>query len=251
VENGDKTPTPKTLAATLSMCYHCFDTLIEKLQRGSPHKDGNAKPAGDATAIPNFVDELQDASVECPIFVTWEKRKNNVVGTNHDDSTWQLRGCIGTLGPRLLATAVGEFALTSALRDHRFNPVQILEVSSLRVSVSLLVDYEECKDVYDWSIGVHGILIKFTVKGHHYSATYLPEVAKQQRWDHSKTLSSLIHKAGCNENVTNDLLTSIHCTRYQSSKSQVTFDEYVLHHCQGKPPISRVRPLSWSPCNSM
>ncbi len=251
--NASEHPVPKTLAACPAMCYYCFDTLIESLQKGSTRKTKNGRLSGDATNVPDFVDELPDALTECPIFVTWEKQKNTN-GTNNDNSSWQLRGCIGTLEPKLLATAVGEYAIISALRDQRFNPISLSEVHSLRVSVSLLVDYEECKDVYDWSIGIHGILIKFVVDGRHYSATYLPEVAKQQQWDHSKSVSSLIHKAGFNGDVTSDLLKSIQCTRYQSSKYQVTFDEYVLHSCEGNTPISNInarQPASLGPCNSM
>jgi AMME syndrome candidate gene 1 protein len=253
VENASEPPASKEPAATPAMCYHCFDVLIQTLETGSSHNNKNRKRSGDATtAVPEFVNELHDASVECPIFVTWEKRKHGSGACDESHSSWQLRGCIGTLGPRLLATAVGEYAEISALRDHRFSPIGIAEVSSLRVSVSLLVEYEECTDVFDWAIGVHGILIKFVVNGHHYNATYLPEVAKQQQWDHSKTVSSLVHKAGYNGNVTSDLLKSVHCTRYQSSKYQVTFDEYVRHSCNGHSPIfNKSRHLSWNPCNSM
>jgi uncharacterized protein (TIGR00296 family) len=253
-ENVSDHPPPKTLVASSAMCYYCFDTLVESLQKGSSsHRTKNGTLSGGAKSRPDFVVELPDVSVECPIFVTWEKRQTTAMGTNTEISSWQLRGCIGTLEPRRLATAVGEYAVISALRDHRFKPINVNEMGSLRVSVSLLVLYEHCNDVYDWSIGVHGILIKFVVDGHHYSATYLPEVAKQQQWDHTKSISSLIQKAGYNGTVTSDLLKTIHCTRYQSSKYQVTFDEYVLHSCGGISPISYgiQEQASGGPCKSM
>jgi AMME syndrome candidate gene 1 protein len=259
------------LIATPSMCYHCFDTLIDTLQHttnknsnsnnnnnssSSSSNNNHHKRTNASTSIPNFASQdLPDGAtttVECPIFVTWEisAKQSNHHHTHHSHThRWQLRGCIGTLTPRLLSTAVGEYAVMSALKDKRFRPIELHEVSSLRVSISLLVQYEECQDVYDWTVGVHGIVIKFSMVGsshnqhnklhhRHYNATYLPEVAAQLGWDQSQTILSLIQKAGYHGTVTADFLKTIHCTRYQSSKCQVTFDEYVLHNCQGKDPLT-------------
>jgi AMMECR1 domain-containing protein len=50
----------------------------------------------------------------------------------------------------------------------------------LSVNVSLLVEFEEAKDIYDWEVGKHGIIIKLNHKGRNYSGTYLPEVATEQ-----------------------------------------------------------------------
>jgi len=97
-----------------------------------------------------------------------------------EDVDFELRGCIGTLAPRPLRTAIGEFAITSAFRDGRFNPISKHELPHLRVAVSLLVNYEECRHVHDWTIGIHGIIITFRHGSADYSATYLPEVAKEQ-----------------------------------------------------------------------
>jgi uncharacterized protein (TIGR00296 family) len=250
--------------ATPDMCYHCFDVLIDSLQNNNRHNNTN-KRSNTVASVPAFAKALPDGSVECPLFVTWDKQKNN--------NNYQLRGCIGTLSPRLLAVSVGEYALISALQDRRFTPVQWSELTGLRVSVSLLVQYEECEDsdmpVYDWTIGVHGILIAFTVRGQKYNATYLPEVAKEQGWDHKTTLHSLIQKAGYQGPITPALLKKIQCTRYQSSKCQVTFADYVLHNCQGNdplhqhsntrastsssspPPSSSSSSSSWTPCNNL
>jgi len=221
---------PGKIVASRSMCYSCFATLIDSLQH--PNRQNIAANTSDVHGRPRnkFDNNLSDDTVQCPVFVTWEKCNNA--------SSWQLRGCIGSLSPRLLASAVEEYAIISAFRDRRFKPVTISEVRSLRVSVSLLVDYEECNDVYDWTIGVHGILIKFVVNCHQYDATFLPEVAEQQRWDQQKTVSSLIQKAGYNTTITQELLTSIHCTRYKSSKCLSTYTEYVNDKCKGVDPIN-------------
>ena len=236
------------------MSYCCFDTLIDALQypKRLTNSSSTSKKPSEEAALPNsgFVNELVDASVQCPLFVTWEK-------CNSDASSWQLRGCIGCLSPRLLATAIEEYAVVSAFRDRRFNPVSLEEVQSLRVSVSLLVDYEDCKHVYDWTIGVHGIIIKFEVSGRRYDGTFLPEVAKQQGWDDANTISSLIRKAGYNGTITQELLDGIHCTRYQSSKFLATYAEYVNDNFEGIDPFSipprnkKVTSRSWSPCKNM
>jgi AMMECR1 domain-containing protein len=98
----------------------------------------------------------------------------------------------------------------------------------MRVAFSLLVNYQICEHAYDWEIGVHGILIKFEVRGRHYNATYLPEVAKEQGWNHAQAVATLIQKTGIQGTVTPELLRNMHCTRYESSKCRVTFDEYKM-----------------------
>lgn len=70
--------------------------------------------------------------------------------------------------------------LCSALEDRRFDPVRPEEVRQLHCGVSLLVDYEDGSSWSDWVPGKHGIVIKFTQGRKRYSATYLPEVAKEQ-----------------------------------------------------------------------
>jgi uncharacterized protein (TIGR00296 family) len=241
----DEAQTQK-LVASSAMCYCCFDTLIDALQ--NPNRSINSSSNNESKS--GFVNALADPSVQCPLFVTWEK-------CNRNESSWQLRGCIGCLSPRPLATDVAEYALISAFRDRRFTAISLDEVHSLRVSVSLLVDYEDCKHVYDWAIGVHGILIKFEVNGQWFDGTFLPEVAKQQGWDHAQTLSSLLRKAGYNGIISPELLNEIHCTRYQSSKCQATYGEYVNSECEGIDPIcnplgnKRAPSRSWSQCKNM
>ncbi|KAF0975770.1 hypothetical protein FDP41_005097 [Naegleria fowleri] len=102
------------------------------------------------------------------------------------------------------------------------------EVPQLKCAVSLLVNFEEVDvgNVYDWEIGTHGIRIKFEVNGRDYGGTYLPEVAKEQEWTKEETLSSLIRKAGFKGKVTQSLLESIELERYQSSKVDMTYEEY-------------------------
>lgn len=121
---------------------------------------------------PRFLDEVSSVIIECPIFVTWHKR-NSYHCRSGDQDQLELRGCIGSLSPKPLATAVGEYALISALEDRRFNPISLAEVEHLHVSVSLLVKYEECEDCYDWIVGIHGVMIRWTIGGREFSGTYL------------------------------------------------------------------------------
>jgi uncharacterized protein (TIGR00296 family) len=209
------------LKATPEMCLQCFHVLVKelasskKLSRSlstSLHEHDEAF----AKAIP--------PTAECPLFVTWDKKK---ALTSTSDS-FSLRGCIGTLSPRPLSTSITEYALISALRDRRFDPIKLHEVPYLRVAVSLLINYETCLHCHDWSVGIHGIIIRFKVGGVEYSATYLPEVAHEQGWTQDETVKSLVKKSGYQGVVGKDLAKSkIETTRYQSSKHRATYQDYV------------------------
>ena len=219
-------------------------------------------------------------AVDCPLFVTWSKRRSShspllsevsssgvatpasttasssntttddETSTHDDDSDYDLRGCIGTLAPRPLNSALAEFAITSALHDQRFDPIALHELPFLRVGVSLLVKYEECTHCFDWDVGVHGIIIKFEAvkkgKGRErtYSATYLPEVASEQRWSQQEAVISLVRKAGYRGVITDDLLTQVRCTRYQSSKYRLSYQEYAMNRHQDMDPLKNVNVMT-------
>ena len=304
----------KLLQASVWMCFHCFEALIQNLRLSFPHllvhhrhdqttttsadATGDDDDAGDVVPLtmqesytqpPPFWHDLPDEHIQCPLFVTWEKQQDkqpqrrptslfphrflsssspsSSQKPNQYDvssSSYELRGCIGSLSPLPVATALTKYALLSALRDQRFAPIHPSEVSLLRVAVSLLVEYEDCQHVYDWQVGIHGIVIQFSKptssdmnnhlhhrkahchstattipqqqqsahshlrqQQHPYSATYLPEVALEQGWDQVAAVASLIRKAGYTHDITPSLLQNIHCTRYQSSKVRLTFDEYL------------------------
>ena len=78
----------------------------------------------------------------------------------------------------------------------------------------------------DWEVGVHGILISFDVKGNHYSGTFLPEVAAEQGWDQETTVEYLVRKAGYRKELSEDVLSRIQTTRYQSSKYHLSYEDY-------------------------
>ncbi|CAB9496542.1 AMME syndrome candidate gene 1 protein homolog [Seminavis robusta] len=253
-------PPSSELEATDAMCYHCFVTLSQELQQGDSSSN-NSKSSWRAfrnkRPIPEYVKALSDPSIECPLFITWDKLRpkasslfpsnlllrnnNNASATETTPATpiYELRGCIGSLTPKPLLTSIGDYALNSALRDRRFHPVTASEVPQLRVAVSLLVKYEVCDHCLDWHVGKHGILIRFTTtittassgssnnSSKTYSATYLPEVASEQGWDQRQAVTALVRKSGYSGKVDQKLLDTIDCTRYQSSKRRMTYDEFV------------------------
>eukprot|EP00472_Partenskyella_glossopodia_P014324 CAMPEP_0197541658 /NCGR_PEP_ID=MMETSP1318-20131121/67283_1 /TAXON_ID=552666 /ORGANISM="Partenskyella glossopodia, Strain RCC365" /LENGTH=210 /DNA_ID=CAMNT_0043100859 /DNA_START=666 /DNA_END=1298 /DNA_ORIENTATION=- len=186
-------------------CAFCFDVLHNHLKA----QDLAHKQIPDPD-LPNG---------KFPLFVTWkifDKKR----------SYWKLRGCIGTFEPRHLNQGLKDYALISALKDSRFSPISLPELSLLSVNTSFLTDFEDAKDCMDWKVGVHGISISFSVQYKSYSATYLPEVCPEQGWSKEECLDSLIRKAGYQRRIHSKLRSSISLTRYQSVKTSMTYEEY-------------------------
>uniref|UniRef100_A0A7S2XXU3 AMMECR1 domain-containing protein n=1 Tax=Fibrocapsa japonica TaxID=94617 RepID=A0A7S2XXU3_9STRA len=192
------------LQATEEMAAYCFDVLIACLK-------------GMEAAAPSF-----DTSPQCPLFVTWHTQRYS---RNGQVERKNLRGCIGTLSAKPISS-LQDYTYSSAFRDSRFSPIALVEVPSLHCAVSLLVNYQQATHLQDWEIGVHGILIHFSVGGVEYSGTYLPEVAKEQGWNHMEAIESLIRKAGYRRTITKQVLESVSVTRYQSSKTGVDYRQY-------------------------
>ncbi|MGH0126622.1 UNVERIFIED_CONTAM: hypothetical protein FKN15_016534 [Acipenser sinensis] len=142
----------RTLVVSAEMCFYCFDVLHCHLL-GYPQ-----------SCLPRFTNESY------PLFVTWKTGRDK-----------RLRGCIGTFSAMSLHSGLREYTLTSALKDSRFPPMTREELPKLFCSVSLLTNFEDAADYLDWEVGEHGIRIEFVnEKGMKRTATYLPEVAKEQ-----------------------------------------------------------------------
>ena len=112
--------------------------------------------------------------------------------------------------------------MIAALEDDRFPPIIEKEIKNLNCGISLLVNFEDAKDCYDWEIGKHGIEIKFG----HYSATFLPEVPVEHNMDKKTTLENLIEKAGYYGDL-EDVKKKIKLTRYQSIKLFMSYEDYI------------------------
>lgn len=59
------------------------------------------------------------------------------------------------------------------------------------------------------------------------AATFLPEVAYEQNWTQQETISHLVSKSGFRYKLTPEVQSQIICTRYQSSKHYLKYEEYV------------------------
>ncbi|XP_014323654.1 AMMECR1-like protein isoform X3 [Myotis myotis] len=192
--------TTKNLVVTAEMCCYCFDVLY-------CHLYGFPQPR-----LPRFTNDPY------PLFVTWKTGRDK-----------RLRGCIGTFSAMNLHSGLREYTLTSALKDSRFPPLTREELPKLSCSVSLLTNFEDASDYLDWEVrtaafgtlrciwvrvGVHGIRIEFiNEKGVKRTATYLPEVAKEQDWDQIQTIDSLLRKGGFKAPITSEFRKTIRLTR--------------------------------------
>jgi uncharacterized protein (TIGR00296 family) len=178
----------------------CFDVLLTVLK----NKDK------DSLSFPESFKGKQ-----FPVFVTWTKGKDK-----------DLRGCIGTFASADLETNLFQYSIYAAFKDTRFPPIKINEVKQLNCHISLLTNFEDCKNPYDWEVGTHGITIDFKdLKGKPYHGTFLPEVAGERNWDKDTTLEHLIQKTGYYDEL-KDVINCMKVTRYQSKKVGLSYDEY-------------------------
>ncbi|CAN8066629.1 unnamed protein product [Agarophyton chilense] len=186
--------------ATVEMCAKAFETISTQLRPDLPSPP-----------------EIKLPSTHGGLFVTWSVPRGR-------DFHYSLRGCIGTLSPAALPIAIPRYAIQAAFHDSRFDPISAAELLKLKVGVSVLSQFEPAKNVYDWRIGVHGIVLHLPGG---YSATYLPEVCGEHGWTKEFCVKSLAEKAGFKGYVDESVLMSASLTRYQSSKIELTFEDYM------------------------
>jgi uncharacterized protein (TIGR00296 family) len=135
------------------------------------------------------------------VFVTLKKRQGE------KNNKWMLRGCIGRLPPGPISRAepvplleaTRQAALSSALDDPRFPPVQEEELELILVEVSVLTVPEEL-EVQDRKkftehiiVGKDGLIVEG--RGWH-RGLLLPQVAPEQGWNAEQFLQGCCQKAG-------------------------------------------------------
>lgn len=169
-------------------------------------------PATSTSSLP-----LSPGPTATPLFVTW-----NMV----EAGDTALRGCIGTFEAQPLSVGIADYAVISAVNDSRFPPVTRAELPELQAAVTLLTDFEDVDDAYDWDIGTHGIRLSFYDRGRRYGSTYLPNVAAEQGWTKDETLFSLIRKAGWMGSRWRWRDLDLKVTRYRGKKCSMQYAEY-------------------------
>ncbi len=119
------------------------------------------------------------------------RRKQGVFVTLY--ARGELRGCIGHLaGDRPLAQNVGAMALSAALEDPRFPPVEPAELGDLEIEISVLTPLERVAGPDAVVLGRDGVQIRKDGR----VAVFLPQVPAEQGWDKTALMENLCLKAG-------------------------------------------------------
>ncbi len=135
---------------------------------------------------------LEGKKYECSAggFESLEKDRGAFVTLTEDD---RLRGCIGyTSAVQPLCQTVQGAAISAALKDPRFSPVNKSELEKLSYEISVLSPFQHIDDINQIKIGKHGLMIK---KGS-YEGLLLPQVATDNQWDTLTFIRHTCRKAG-------------------------------------------------------
>ncbi len=143
-------------------------------------------------ALPRALDALPASRPELDrlqgVFVTLERTDPAEIAREG-----KLRGCIGQIFPALpLREAVVHAAMSAALRDTRFPPVEAKEISRLEVEITALSPPRPVASWRDIELGTHGIVLAKAGR----KAVFLPQVPVEAGWTVEETLSHLSRKAG-------------------------------------------------------
>eukprot|EP01089_Gocevia_fonbrunei_P005495 TRINITY_DN15951_c0_g1_i1.p1 TRINITY_DN15951_c0_g1~~TRINITY_DN15951_c0_g1_i1.p1 ORF type:complete len:277 (-),score=40.96 TRINITY_DN15951_c0_g1_i1:92-805(-) len=194
------------IIATPEMAFYCFDVLQNHFKNHSSDLVRGLNKSKKRKLQSNYV----IPPVECALFVGWKKDKPNGECT--------LRGCKGTHGTLPLEQGLRQYALISAFEDGRFAQMAEHELPHLSCSISLLYDFEDSDDCFDWELHTHGIKIEFEDSKNKYrSATFLPYVMTQFGFSKRQTIKRLIEKSGSSDKLTKSLSPKIRITRFKAS----------------------------------
>jgi AmmeMemoRadiSam system protein A len=102
----------------------------------------------------------------------------------------KLRGCIGTFSEEYTLI---NMAVSAAISDNRFNPIEPGDLELLKIEISVLSPRERIYKTEEIILGKHGI---YMVKGMN-RGTLLPQVAISQNWNVKEFLGNCAkYKAG-------------------------------------------------------
>ncbi len=104
-----------------------------------------------------------------------------------------LRGCIGNfISDKPLYRLVQEMAVSAAVKDPRFYPMQPADLQSFELEISVLSPLRKISSVEEIEVGTHGIYLE-----KNYSrGVLLPQVAVEYGWDRDTFLGQTCLKAG-------------------------------------------------------
>lgn len=98
----------------------------------------------------------------------------------------RLRGCMGTLDPKLrLSEAVRHAAVCACAEDPRFRPVTPEELPELSVEVSILSPAQPMTSLDELELGRHGVIVQ---RGRR-RGLFLPQVAVEHHLDKETLLA--------------------------------------------------------------
>ena len=104
-----------------------------------------------------------------------------------------LRGCIGNfMSDKPLYRLVQEMAVSAAVRDPRFYPMQTSDLDSFELEISVLSPLSRISSVEEIEVGVHGIYLEKNLS----RGVLLPQVAVEYSWDRETFLDQTCIKAG-------------------------------------------------------
>lgn len=117
-----------------------------------------------------------------------------------------LRGCIGyTSAMKPLYLTVRDTAAYAALRDPRFRPVSVGELSQLNYEISVLSPLRRVTSIEQIQVGRDGLIMKNGDR----EGLLLPQVPVEQKWNRLTFLEQTCAKAGMNPNCWKDEDTDI------------------------------------------
>ncbi len=157
--------------------------------------------------IPN--DAPKDLFDQSGTFVTLHR-------INKKSKVPELRGCIGRIespNSTLIQSTINS-AIDAAIHDPRFPPVQLEEMKSIIVEVTILTVPKllKVKDPQEYlnliKIGKHGLIAE---RGPYQRGLLLPQVPVEQKWDLLTYLDYVCMKAHLPNNAWKNLNTKISC----------------------------------------
>lgn len=113
-----------------------------------------------------------------------------------------LRGCIGSLkNDQPLYLTIRDMAIEAATGDPRFPAVELSELNTIDIEISVLSALKKVASAQEIQIGRHGVLVKKGI----CSGVFLPQVATDTGWSKEEFLDNLCcGKAGLDSGAWKD-----------------------------------------------